>query len=99
MPASSREAVVAVRPFRAPPGQIPKHCMQLIDQPGPLRRDVRAPLIQQGKHRGDVLGDDRISFPLQCSDASRRSCIDHIILAPSTAGQSRTRAVAVDGTS
>ena len=36
--------------------QIPKHCMQLIDQPGPLRRDVRAPLIEQGKHRGDVLG-------------------------------------------
>ena len=61
--------------------------MQLIDHPGPLRREVRAPLIEQGKHRGDVLGYDRVSFPLQCSDAGRRSRIDHIVLAPSTAGQ------------
>jgi uncharacterized Fe-S cluster-containing radical SAM superfamily enzyme len=34
--------------------------MQLVDQPGALGDHVVAALVEQGEHRGEIVGHDRV---------------------------------------
>jgi hypothetical protein len=52
-------------------------------RPGPLHDHVGASLVEQGQHRGQVLGLHLVGIALQRGHAGCRCGIDDVVLAPS----------------
>jgi hypothetical protein len=61
--------------------------MQLVDQPGALRDQVVATLIEQRQQRGHILGLDKLRVSGERGDTGRRGRVDHVVLPPAATGQ------------
>jgi hypothetical protein len=79
--------------------QVAQQRMQLVDQPGALRDQVVATLIEQRQQRRHFLGLDELRVSGERSDTGRRGRVDDVVLRLPPRESSRTRAVAVEGTS
>ena len=100
-PVSSRDAVVGGQVGRCATGdQIPEQGMELVDQPGSLRDDVAAALVEQRQHRGRG-PRPCTGFASPCSAATLAAAAASMtsFLRRPPRDSSRTRAVAVEGTS
>jgi len=73
--------------------------MQLVGDTNPLRCKVRSALLEHREDGGTVLTGDDHGVAVQRRHARRSRGVNHIRLAATTCESSRTRAVAVLGTS